>query len=206
MGRRTRRRTARRPFEEGRGRRRAAKRREARRCNPIGALALGAAILLAGCGGRTAIDEGPDLADAGPEEVLEARCGEPERFTQPDRPIALKVEVDGPAPVVRSEWRMVARPDDSAAEIAPTAGTVTGLAPDVVGLYQLEFEAEDAEGTRVDCRYDVVSTLDPPVLQCPEEPPSGPLGSPLTLVGPGERVFTWQWRIVDTPPGATATI
>ncbi|MFW5926355.1 MAG: hypothetical protein ACOCV4_09340, partial [Myxococcota bacterium] len=35
---RARRRTARRPFEEGRGRRRAAKRREARRCNLFGAL------------------------------------------------------------------------------------------------------------------------------------------------------------------------
>lgn len=172
----------------------------------VRAPALGAMILLVGCGGRTAIDEGPDLADAGPEEVFEAQCGDPERFTQPGRPIALKVGLEGPASVIRSEWRMVARPDDSTAEIEPTTGTVTGLAPDVVGLYQLEFEAEDAEGAQVECSYDVVSTLDPPVLQCPEEPPSGPLGSPLTLVAPGDRVFTWQWRIVDTPPGATATI
>ncbi|MFW6049968.1 MAG: PKD domain-containing protein [Myxococcota bacterium] len=165
---------------------------------------------LVGCGGRTEIGEDlPEgsISDAGPApEPFEAECGELERFTQPGRPIVLEVNLSGGAPVVRQEWRTLARPEGATAEIAPTTGPVTGLDPDVVGTYRIAFEAADAEGDEVGCEYEVVVTEEPPVLSCPDEPLAGPIGTPLEIRGPGDRVFTWEWGLVSAPPGADVTL
>ncbi|MDQ3033400.1 MAG: hypothetical protein M3Y87_13360 [Myxococcota bacterium] len=180
---------------------------------------------LGGCGSKTRLyrpdpldaglpsDGGVDAGiDAGPDGGggVVVDCGRSEQFTTPRREIVLVATTISAAPIVREGWEIVAMPPESMATNAPITSATTALTPDLLGTWQLRFEAVDAAGRSGTCTVRVQSVVGPPIALCPEEGElRTPVSEPLTIFGDAfddEAVVSVGWTQLSGPAPARLTV
>ena len=141
-------------------------------------------------------DAGPDLTAEIDEEVtLDARG-----TTDPD------------GDPMTYQWRVIERPDGSAATISDLTLRLASFTPDVAGTYTIRFAADDGTDR---CTDDMTLT----VTGEPNNPPecdAGPdlaaeIDEEVTLdaratTDPDGDPMTYQWRVIERPTGSTAII
>jgi hypothetical protein len=120
------------------------------------------------------------------------------------RPVTVSASATDDGRIVRTEWELISRPADSAAEIAPRDAIATTLTPDRRGEYLLVFTATDDDGLTASCEVLVIGTPTPPDVMCPAVVETAPLSEveiAASAIDDGT-IVSWSWRVGMVPPGS----
>ncbi len=171
-------------------------------------LSLGLALV--GCGAKGGLETPPPRPDAGPIDAfvpppLEVDCGRPYRRVAVTRPFVVRASVDAASPVTSEQWRVTGEPVGSSVGALPYGRELPGVTLDVVGTYELTFEAHDEAGNEGTCSIQIEATDDAVAICPPEAEYRARVGEAVRLEGdassPSGRVRA-RWTQTDGPVSA----